>query len=188
LTELQRHANRLYGYSAQRTLELAQVLYERHKLLSYPRTSSRHLSAAVADTLPEVVRAIRKPYEPLLAAGTGERPLGRRFVDDAKVTDHHAIIPTPTPPDEVRLSPDERRIYELVCRRLLAAWPHAGQRLTDGQVLQQATGGGEQVTVASGHHEGRLGQGLAREQGGQAVQVGVVQQASGEFGNSRKTT
>src|SRR5690606_6778020 len=45
-----------------------------------------------------------------------------RFVDDAKVTDHHAIIPTPTPPDEVRLPPDERRIYELVCRRLLAAW------------------------------------------------------------------
>jgi DNA topoisomerase-3 len=122
LTELQRHANRLYGYSAQRTLELAQALYEKHKLLSYPRTSSRHLSSTVAETLPEVVRAIRKPYEPLLATGTGERPLGRRFVDDAKVTDHHAIIPTPTPPDEVRLSPDERRIYELVCRRLLAAW------------------------------------------------------------------
>ena len=122
LTELQRHANRLYGYSAQRTLELAQALYEKHKLLSYPRTSSRHLSTEVAGTLPEVVRAIRRPYEPLLAAGTGERPLGRRFVDDAKVTDHHAIIPTPTSPDEVRLSPDERRIYELVCRRLLSAW------------------------------------------------------------------
>ncbi|MFL5346174.1 MAG: DNA topoisomerase 3 [Hyalangium sp.] len=122
LTELQRHANRLYGYSAQRTLELAQALYEKHKLLSYPRTSSRHLSTEMAATLPDVVRAIRKPYEPLLAAGTGERPLGRRFVDDAKVTDHHAIVPTPTSPDEVKLSPDERRIYELVCRRLLAAW------------------------------------------------------------------
>jgi DNA topoisomerase-3 len=122
LTELQRHANRLYGFSAQRTLELAQALYEKHKLLSYPRTSSRHLSASVAETLPEVVRAIRRPYEPLLAPGTGERPLSKRFVDDAKVTDHHAIVPTPTPPDEVRLSPDEQRIYELVCRRLLAAW------------------------------------------------------------------
>ncbi|WP_224363515.1 DNA topoisomerase 3 [Hyalangium versicolor] len=122
LTELQRHANRLYGFSAQRTLELAQALYERHKLLSYPRTSSRHLSTEMAATLPDVVRAIRGPYQPLLAPGTGERPLGRRFVDDAKVTDHHAIVPTPTSPDDVKLSPDERRIYELVCRRLLAAW------------------------------------------------------------------
>ncbi|ADO75590.1 DNA topoisomerase 3 [Stigmatella aurantiaca] len=122
LTELQRHANRLYGFSAQRTLELAQNLYEKHKLLSYPRTASRHLSSAVAETLPEVVRAIRAPYEPLLAPGTGEKPLGRRFVDDAKVTDHHAIIPTATSPEGERLPPDEKRLYELVCRRLLAAW------------------------------------------------------------------
>ncbi|MDC0711173.1 DNA topoisomerase 3 [Stigmatella sp. ncwal1] len=122
LTELQRHANRLYGFSAQRTLELAQNLYEKHKLLSYPRTASRHLSASVAETLPEVVRAIRAPYEPLLAPGTGEKPLGRRFVDDAKVTDHHAIIPTATSPEGERLPPDEKRLYELVCRRLLAAW------------------------------------------------------------------
>ena len=122
LTELQRHANRLYGYSAQRTLELAQALYEKHKLLSYPRTASRHLSKQVAETLPEVVRAIRAPWEAQLAPGTGQRPLGRRFVDDGKVTDHHAIIPTVTSPEGARLSQEERRIYELVCRRLLAAW------------------------------------------------------------------
>jgi len=122
LTELQRHANRLYGFSAQRTLEVAQALYEKHKLLSYPRTASRHLSRTVADTLPEVVNAIRAPYEEDLAQGTGARPLGRRYVDDAKVTDHHAIIPTPTPPGGVRLSPDEQRVYDLVCRRLLQAW------------------------------------------------------------------
>ncbi|MFL5351391.1 DNA topoisomerase 3 [Archangium sp.] len=122
LTELQRHANRLYGYSAQRTLELAQALYEKHKLLSYPRTASRHLSKQVADTLPDVVRAIRGPWEALLAPGTGQKPLGRRFVDDAKVTDHHAIIPTTTSPEGARLSAEERHIYELVCRRLLAAW------------------------------------------------------------------
>ncbi len=109
LTELQRHANRLYGFSAQRTLELAQALYERHKLISYPRTDSRHLSSDVAETLPEVVQAIAGRIEPLLAPGTGERPLGRRFVDDAKVTDHHAIIPTPTSPDGARLSPDEQQ-------------------------------------------------------------------------------
>ncbi|WP_426756588.1 DNA topoisomerase 3 [Myxococcus sp. Y35] len=122
LTELQRHANRLYGFSAQRTLEVAQALYEKHKLLSYPRTASRHLSRTVADTLPEVVSAIRAPYEEDLAEGTGARPLGKRYVDDAKVTDHHAIIPTPTSPGGVRLSPDEQRVYDLVCRRLLQAW------------------------------------------------------------------
>ncbi|RJS23864.1 RecQ family ATP-dependent DNA helicase [Corallococcus sp. H22C18031201] len=122
LTELQRHANRLYGFSAQRTLEIAQALYEKHKLLSYPRTSSRHLSQTVAETLPEVVRAIRAPYEEDLAPGTGTRPLGKRYVDDAKVTDHHAIIPTLTSPESVRLSPDEQRLYDLVCRRLLQAW------------------------------------------------------------------
>jgi DNA topoisomerase-3 len=122
LTELQRHANRLFGFSAQKTLELAQALYEKHKLISYPRTDSRHLSQDVARTLPRVVNAIAAPYREHLAPGTGERPLGRRFVDDTKVTDHHAIIPTTTSPERAALSPDERRIYDLVCRRLLSAW------------------------------------------------------------------
>src|SRR6185369_11144976 len=81
LTELQRHANRLYGYSAQKTLDAAQALYERHKLISYPRTDSRHLSQDVAQTLPRIVKAIEAPYREHLAPGTGERPLGRRFVD-----------------------------------------------------------------------------------------------------------
>ncbi len=121
LTELQRHANRLFGMSAQRTLDVAQALYEQRKLLSYPRTDSRRLSRSVAETLPGVVRAIAGPYLAQLAAGTGERPLGPRFVDDAQVTDHHAIIPTTTrAPDD--LKEDERRIYDLVCRRLLSAW------------------------------------------------------------------
>jgi len=122
LTELQRHANRLWGFSAKRTLELAQGLYESKKLLSYPRTDSRHLSSDVAATLPQVVQAIRGAYEAQLATGTGVRALSRRFVDDANVTDHHAIIPTTTNPTEISLSSDERRIYDLVCRRLLMAW------------------------------------------------------------------
>ncbi len=122
LTELQRHANRLYGFSAHKTLELAQALYERHKLISYPRTDSRHLSTDVAKTLPQTVSVIRGGYEGLIAEGSGERPLGRRFVDDSKVTDHHAIIPTTTSPERISLPPDERRIYDLICRRLLSAW------------------------------------------------------------------
>jgi DNA topoisomerase III len=120
LTELQRHANRLYGFSAQKTLETAQTLYESRKLISYPRTDSRHLSQDVAQTLPAVVRAIEAPYQALLAPGTGERPLGRRFVDDSKVTDHHAIIPTTVHAGD--LAADERKIYDLICRRLLSAW------------------------------------------------------------------
>jgi DNA topoisomerase-3 len=122
LTELQRHANRLYGFSAQKTLSLAQSLYESKKLISYPRTDSRHLSSDVAATLPDIVKAIQAPYAGLLAPGTGDRPLGRRFVDDSKVTDHHAILPTATRPESVDLAPDERKIYDLICRRLLAAW------------------------------------------------------------------
>jgi DNA topoisomerase-3 len=122
LTELQRHANRLYGLSAQRTLDTAQSLYERHKLLSYPRTDSRHLSSEIATTLGDVVRAVGGRYPGLLAEGTGSRPLGKRFVDDAKVTDHHAVVPTATPASGKALTTDEQRIYDLVCRRLLAAW------------------------------------------------------------------
>lgn len=122
LTELQRHANRLYGFSAQRTLELAQALYEKHKVISYPRTDSRHLSQDVAKTLPKIVRAIQGDYEKFLAPGTGERPLGKPFVDDTKVSDHHAIVPTGVSPSRVSLDADERKIFDLVCRRLLSAW------------------------------------------------------------------
>ncbi len=122
LTELQRHSNRLFGFSAQKTLDVAQALYEKHKLISYPRTDSRHLSADVARTLPGVVKAIRSGYEANLAPGTGERPLNKRYVDDTKVTDHHAIIPTNVAAQLDRLDSDERRLYDLICRRLLSAW------------------------------------------------------------------
>ena len=122
LTELQRHANRLFGFSAQHTLDTAQALYERHKLISYPRTDSRHLSQDVAGTLPRIVQTVAESYREHLAPGTVEKPLGRRYVDDAKVSDHHAIIPTVTSPDRADLSADERKIYDLVCRRLLTCW------------------------------------------------------------------
>ncbi|MBI2394942.1 MAG: DNA topoisomerase 3 [Deltaproteobacteria bacterium] len=120
LTELQRHANRLYGMSAQRTLDVAQQLYETDKLISYPRSDSRHLTEDVAKTLGAVVEAVADRYRAALAPGTGAAPLSRRFVDDAKVTDHHAIIPTTVRAGE--LSGDKARIYDLVCRRLLSAW------------------------------------------------------------------
>jgi DNA topoisomerase III len=122
LTELQRHANRLYGFSAQKTLDVAQALYETYKLINYPRTDSRHLSQDVVTTLRLIVKNIEGPYRDHLAPGTGERTLGRRFIDDSKVTDHHAIIPTAISLGKGRLSDDERKIYDLICRRLLSAW------------------------------------------------------------------
>jgi len=122
LTELQRHANRLYSFSAQQTLDLAQALYERHKLISYPRTDSRHLSADVATTAPDIVSAISTSYMQQLAAGTGQRPLSKRFVDDSKVSDHHAIIPTAASGVKTNLAGDERKIYDLICRRFLMMW------------------------------------------------------------------
>ncbi|MDR5730124.1 MAG: DNA topoisomerase 3 [Terriglobia bacterium] len=122
LTELQRHANRLFGFSAQQTLDTAQALYERHKLISYPRTDSRHLSGDVAATASSIVAAVSASYEKQLAAGTGERPLGKRYVDDSKVSDHHAIIPNAVSAEKVQLTGEERKIYDLICRRFLMMW------------------------------------------------------------------
>ena len=122
LTDLQRNANLIYAFSANYTLELAQSLYEKHKLISYPRTGSQHLSVSVAQTLPEIVKAIRAPYEELIENFTGSAPLGKRFVDDTQVTDHHAIIPTGKQGPHRSLSADESKIYDLICRRILSAW------------------------------------------------------------------
>ncbi len=122
LTELQRHANRLFSLSAQQTLDIAQVLYERHKLISYPRTDSRHLSADIAATASSIVAAISRPYQQHLAAGTGERTLGKRYVDDSKVSDHHAIIPNAVSSEKANLTEEERKIYDLICRRFLMMW------------------------------------------------------------------
>ena len=172
LTELQRHANRLYGLSAARTLEVAQALYERRKILSYPRTASRTLSHAVAETLPDVIRAIADPYRAQVAAGTGERSLGRRFVDDARVTDHHAIIPTSTRPG-ADLPRDERRIYDLVCRRLLSAW-HEDHVYAVTKVVTRVTSTAVDRFASSGTSVERLGwktldvgEGKGKERGAQ---------------------
>ena len=103
LTELQRHANRLFGFSAQKTLDLAQALYERHKLISYPRTDSRHLSQMSPRRCRGSSRRFRQPYRSSLRRARASGPWARRFVDDSKVTDHHAIIPTAVSPEKVRI-------------------------------------------------------------------------------------
>ena len=121
LTELQREANRLYGFSAKQTLDLAQELYEQHKLLSYPRTDSRYLSKDVAQGLPAVLAEVAPRYADGLVPGSLDAPLGKRFVDDARVTDHHAIIPTGSR-CALREGSDAWKVYDLVARRLLAAY------------------------------------------------------------------
>ncbi len=122
LTELQRDANKKYAYSAKETLNLMQSLYEQHKLLTYPRTDSRYISDDVVPTLPERIKAVMvDSYKPFAQEIMRSRPLQTKYlVNNAKVTDHHAIIPTEESPDLWRLSGPERNIYDLVVRRFLA--------------------------------------------------------------------
>ena len=124
LTSLQQEANRRFGMTAKQTLDAAQKLYERHKLLTYPRTDSRHMTRDVAQTLPAVVQAVSTgPYaaygRKLLERGLPR--LGNRYVDDGKVGDHHALLPTDKVPVPEKLGRDEARIYDLVVRQLLGA-------------------------------------------------------------------
>ncbi|MBO5410562.1 MAG: DNA topoisomerase III [Clostridia bacterium] len=122
LTELQRDANKKYGYSAKQTLSYMQSLYETHKLLTYPRTDSRYITKDVVSTLPERLKAIAVgPYKDAANAVLRAKPLSTKYiVNDAKVTDHHAIIPTEQYVDLNKLSREERHIYDLVVRRFLA--------------------------------------------------------------------
>ena len=122
LTELQRDANKLFGYSAKETLNIMQKLYEQHKVLTYPRTDSRFLSSDIVATLPERLRAVavgdyRQHANKILA-----KPIkaNKSFVDDSKVSDHHAIIPTESYVNFSAFSDGERKIYDLVVKRFLA--------------------------------------------------------------------
>lgn len=123
LTELQRDANRKYGYSAKQTLGIMQKLYEVHKIVTYPRTDSRHITDDIVPTLPERLKSISiGPYA--TAARTilrgGRIKTTKRFVDNAKVSDHHAIIPTEQYVNLGTLDYEERNIYDLIVKRFLA--------------------------------------------------------------------
>ena len=135
LTSLQRTANRRYAMSATRTLEAAQALYERYKVLTYPRTDSRHLSGDLAGELPKLFRGLAQVTEYTGFAQTllGDPPArSKRVFDDTKVHDHHAIIPTGKAFRLDALPEDERRILDLVARRFLGVfYPDAEFALTD---------------------------------------------------------
>ena len=123
LTSLQRDASGLLGFSADKTLKLAQSLYEKHKLITYPRTDSRYLSHDMPQTVQKALGSLPQPYArwaaPLLAKPI---PLSKRVFDDAKLTDHHAIIPTGRRVNESALSQDEGKLFDLVARRLICAF------------------------------------------------------------------
>jgi DNA topoisomerase-3 len=124
LTALQRAANARYSFTAGRTLELAQALYEK-KFITYPRTGSRHLSTGVAAELRQHVSAVNfGPYAKFAGEilSKANLKLTSRHVDDKKVSDHHAVIPTTERVNAGILSPDEKRLYDLVARRFLAAF------------------------------------------------------------------
>lgn len=122
LTELQRDVNKRFGYSAKETLNIMQRLYENHKVLTYPRTDSRYIGKDVAETLKERLQACAVgPYRKV-AGKLLLQPIrmDKRFVDDSKVSDHHAIIPTEQFVQLDHMSSEERKIYDLVVRRFLA--------------------------------------------------------------------
>jgi DNA topoisomerase III len=152
LTTLQREANTRYGFSAKRTLAAAQRCYEEHKALTYPRTSSRYLTK---DMIPEI-----KPTAELVGAhreyakaaryvlGLDLLPLGR-VVNDAKVSDHHAIIPTRSEHNLEKMGSDDRRVYDMVTRRFLAVFhPEA---VFENTRVETTVTGAEAKDDADGH-------------------------------------
>src|SRR5215210_7102887 len=142
LTSLQRDANRRYGFSARRTLSAAQSLYEGKKAITYPRTSSRYLSG---DLVPQL-KTVAASLKPIREYATGAQfvmrlaqlPLGR-VVNDAKVSDHHAIIPTEVDHDVGSFTPDERRVFDLIARRFLAVF-HPAARYERTTIVTEVEG------------------------------------------------
>ena len=156
LTELQRDANKRFGYSPKETLSIMQKLYEEHKILTYPRTDSRYLSTDIVPTLPERLKACAvPPYAKMcMEVIRSKAKLGSNYVNDAKVSDHHAIIPTEHPVNLMDLNDRERKIYDLVITRFLSVfyppyeYENAAMKVKIGGEIFTARG---QVVIAQGY-------------------------------------
>lgn len=124
LTSLQRDANRLLGFTADKTLKVAQSLYETRKALTYPRTDSRYLPPDMIPRVVQTMKLLPPAYQALVPAALpgGKLPVSKRTVDETKVTDHHAIIPTAQRVNPDSFSEDEKQLYDMVARRMLAAF------------------------------------------------------------------
>ena len=148
LTTLQREANLKYGFSAKETLNIMQRLYENHKVLTYPRTDSRYIGKDIVPTIKERLKACGiGPYRKL-AGALMNKPVqvNGSFVDDKRVSDHHAIIPTEQFVQLDHMTNEERKIYDMVVRRFLAVLYPASQY---EQVTMEAKAAGE-TFAASG--------------------------------------
>ncbi|MGG0411026.1 DNA topoisomerase III [Peribacillus simplex] len=198
LTELQREANKKFGYSAKETLSIMQRLYESHKVLTYPRTDSRFLSTDLVDTLKERLQAVSiKPYAQY-ASRILRSPIkaNKSFVDDSKVSDHHAIIPTEQTPLPGKLSDKESKIYDLVVKRFLAVMmpPFEYEQTTiTAQMGQETFMAKGKVVLKSGWKEvydhqfdeeeakdGLVEQLLPNVQKGDNLTISTVKQTEGE--------
>jgi DNA topoisomerase-3 len=174
LTELQRDANKRYGFSPKETLSIMQKLYEQHKTLTYPRTDSRFLTSDIVPTLPERIRAAAKPYAKM-RADILRQPLktNGNIVDDSKVGDHHAIILTEQSVDYAALSDKERKIYDLVTARFLSVfyppfeYEQTALKVKIGGEIFVARG---KVTLAKGYMEVYQGADSEEEEEESAVQ------------------
>lgn len=146
LTELQRDANKKFGFSAKETLNIMQRLYENHKVLTYPRTDSRYIGSDIVSTIKERLKACAVgPYRSL-AGSLSMKPVkvSKSFVDDKKVSDHHAIIPTEQFVQLDHMTNEERKIYDLVVRRFLSVlYPPFEYE----QTTMKASAGGEIFTA-----------------------------------------
>ena len=122
LTELQRDANKIFGYSAKQTLNIMQRLYENYKILTYPRTDSRYITTDMVATIADRLKAVAIGEYRVFADEILKKKINsnKSFVDNSKVSDHHAIIPTEEKPNLSSLSSEERKIYDLVVKRFLS--------------------------------------------------------------------
>jgi len=126
LTELQREANKRFSFSASRTLSIAQTLYEEKKIITYPRTDSRYLPSDMKAELPEILQSLSHEAElsdlAQMALKKGNKNITSRVINNAKITDHFAIIPTKKTPGLANLKPDEKKIFDLIVRRFIGVF------------------------------------------------------------------
>ena len=145
LTELQRQANEKYGYSAKKTLSLVQSLYEIHKVVSYPRTDSKYLSDDLLPSMKERLQAISSLVEEAkIYAKAGGKIVQKQAINNAKVTDHHALIPTEQRPQYSKMSADEHRIYAMIAKRFAGLF---AQPFTEEKVKYDLDFAGQHFTL-----------------------------------------
>ena len=158
LTELQRDANNIFGFSAKETLSIMQTLYERHKVLTYPRTDSRYLTDDIVETLKDRVKAASVGPYSKIGFQLSQNPIkaNRNFVNKSKVSDHHAIIPTEQTVMLSELTDRERKIYDLVIKRFFAVLskPFEYEKITvSGKIKNEEFISKGRVTLSMGWKE-----------------------------------